>query len=351
MTSRERVNRALSHREPDRVPIDLGGTFLTGAPAEIQRAMADILGLQGRPDPRYGAFDSRIQEYFGCDLRSVEPAAPAPWGFSFDGPHQAPLRRATLDELASYPWPAPSEAMLAGVAARARFLHEQTEYCVCAAQIGAGIFESGCYLRGFEEWLLDIALNRDFVHALNRCVLETNRRLGDLYFGAIGQYVDLVLIGDDLATQAGPFISADTFRSLFKPYFAEYVASIRRHCPQARIAHHCCGSSIGLLDELTAIGIEVINPVQTTAAGMTPAALARKKPALAFLGGVDLQRVLPYGSREEVESFVRHLIRELGAGGGYILAPCHTVPADVKPCNLIAMLEAARKWGTYPLKA
>lgn len=351
MTSRERVRTALNHKEPDRMPIDLGGTFLTSAPVGIQRAIAAILGLQGEADPRFASFDNRIQEYFGCDLRSIEPAASVPWGFSFDGPHQAPLREANLDDLDRYFWPEPNDALVAGIEERARFLHDKTDYCICAAQIGAGIFESGCYLRGFEEWLLDTAINHEFVHALNRKVLETNKKLGDLYYGAIGRYVDLVLIGDDLATQTAPFVSADTFRSLFKPYFAEYVASIKRHCPHAKIAHHCCGSSISLLDDLSEIGVEVINPVQTTAVGMQPDALAQKKPALAFLGGVDLQHVLPYGSREEVELFVKDLILKLGVGGGYILAPCHTVPADVKPENLIAMLEAARKWGTYPLKA
>jgi uroporphyrinogen decarboxylase len=134
-----------------------------------------------------------------------------------------------------------------------------------------------------------------------------------------------------------------------KPWFAEYIASIRRHCPDAFIAHHCCGSSWLLLDDLAEIGVQVINPVQTTAADMSPGNLATKKERLGFHGGVDLQHVLPWGSAEEVEEFVRDLIAQLAPGGGYILAACHSLPDDVDPRNVVTMFEAALKWGRYPI--
>jgi len=333
MNNRERVRIALNHKEPDRVPIDFGGTFLTSAPKILQQKIVDILGLKTEPDPRFTQFDERIQSYFGCDLRSITPKVNPYWGFK--EVHESPLKDATIDDLEDYPWPMPDDAMIKGLEEEAKFLHEETEYFICAAQIGIGIFETGCYLRGYEKFLIDIAMDEKFVHALNSKVLETNINLGNLYYGTIGKYVDMVLIGDDLATQHAPYISPDTFRKIFKPYLKEYVSSIKKHCSNAVISHHCCGSSFRLLNDLADIGIDVINPVQTSAHEMSPENLATKKDKLSFLGGVDLQYILPYGTTREVEEFVKNLINKLGLGGGYILAACHTLPEDVKPENII----------------
>lgn len=147
-------------------------------------------------------------------------------------------------------------------------------------------------------------------------------------------------------------MSPDTFRELYKPYFKEYVANIKKHCPNAYMAHHCCGSSFQLLDDLADIGIDIINPVQTAAVDMEAKQLAmfKKKRGLSFLGGIDLQYILPHGSRDEVREFVKNIINDLGQDGGYVLAACHTLPDDVKPENVITMFEAALEFGTYPLK-
>lgn len=362
MTSRERVALALAGREPDRVPMDIGGTFLTSAEPEMQERLADLLGFARRRvevSERTGQdlnlarsadrFDERIQEHFGCDLRSITPAVFPDWGFK--EVHEAPMRNATVADIERYPWPEPRDEMVKGVREEAKCLHEQTGYFVCASQIGQGVFEAACYLRGYERILYDFADDEGWVHAFMRKFMVVNTRLGDLYFPELGENVDMILFGDDLATQMAPYMSPAMFRRLVKPYFAEYVASIRKHCPKAVIAHHCCGASFPLLEDLMEIGVQVINPVQTTARGMEMEALATKKPRLGFLGGVDLQHVLPHGTRDEVEEFVRRLIRHLAPGGNLILAACHTLPHDVKPENVIAMFEAALKWGKYPIAA
>jgi uroporphyrinogen decarboxylase len=340
VTSRERVRTALSHRQPDRLPVDFGGTFLTSATPAMQRRIAELLGLGGEPDPLFDNFDDRIQKYFGCDLRSLTPSRGANWGVDWAHLQFNRLKEATIADLDAYPWPQPDDAMIAGAVERAQAM-AKSGYFICASQIGQGIFEASCYLRGYEQTLMDAATDEAFVHAFNQKVLATNRRLGELWFGAIGRYVDMVLVGDDLATQNGPYLSVEMFRRLYKPYFAQYIADIRRHCPHAFIAHHCCGSSFMLLDELAEIGVQVINPVQTTAAGMSVQNLARKKDKLSFLGGVDLQHVLPFGTQQEVRDFVKNLIRELAPGGGYILAACHSLPDDVRPENVVTMLETA----------
>lgn len=340
VTSRERVRTALSHHQPDRLPVDFGGTFLTSATPTMQKRIAELLGLRGEPDPLFDNFDDRIQKHFGCDLRSLTPSRAASWGIDWVHLQFNRLKDATISDLDAYPWPQPDDAMVAGVVERAQAMAKSGHF-ICASQIGQGIFEASCYLRGYEQALMDAATDEAFVHAFNQKVLDTNRRLGDLWFGAVGQYVDMVLIGDDLATQNGPYMSVEMFRRLYKPYFAQYIADIRRHCPNAFIAHHCCGSSFMLLNELAEIGVQVINPVQTTAADMSARNLATKKGKLSFLGGVDLQHVLPFGTQREVKDFVENLIRELSPGGGYILAACHSLPDDVKPENVVTMLDTA----------
>ncbi len=329
------------------MPYDFGGTFLSSATAEMQQRIADLLGLAGDPDPRFRHFDDRIQRYFDTDLRSITPARPARWGLR--DVHDAPLRNASVEEMLAWPWPEPRDEMVTGLREEARFLREQTDYFVVAAQVGNGVFELGCWLRGYDQILLDLGTDSEFWHAFCRKVVEVNARLGELYFGEIGPYVDMVLIGDDLALQDGPFMSPAMFRRLVKPYFAEYVASIREQCPGAFIAHHCCGSSFRLLDDLAEIGVDVVNPVQTRAAEMAPENLATKKDRLSFHGGGDLQHILPHGTEEEVEEFAKHLIEHLAPGGGFILAPCHTLPEDVRPQNLVTLLESARRWGRYPI--
>ncbi|MFW5845781.1 MAG: uroporphyrinogen decarboxylase family protein [Planctomycetota bacterium] len=344
MNHRERVRAALAHQQPDRLPIDFGGTFLSSATPAMQERIAAVLGLQGAADPRFRQFDNRIQEHFGCDIRSIVPRAARNWGFG--RMDHAPLREAGIEDLRAWPWPEPSDALVAGLREEARFLHEETPYAICASQVGQGIFEASCYLRGYDQILMDIMEDEDFVHALNQHILATNLALGDLYFAEIGPYVDLVLVGDDLAMQNGPYMGPDTFRRLYKPYFAQYIAGIRKHCPQAVIGHHCCGASRLLLDDLIEIGVQFANPVQTTATGMAPAELATYKPRLAFHGGGDLQHVLPHGSEAEVRALVHELIDGLGQGGGYILAPCHSLPEDVRPENLVCFLEEALRYST-----
>jgi len=347
MNSRERVRISLSHQEPDRLPLDFGGTHLTSAAPEMQARIAQCLGLRGSPDPRCKHFDDRIQKHFQCDLRLIRPAIRTDYGIN-DG-SEAPLRNAGWDEISHYPWPRFIPARVAGLADEARFLHEETDYAVCAAQISEGIFETGCYLRGYDQILIDIMTDPDLAHAFFKKVLAINLELSEPYFKAVGSYVDMVLFGDDLAMQDRAYMAPAIFDAMIKPYFKEYVACIRAYCPRAFIAHHSCGSTVELFGRLNECGVQIHNPVQTSARNMEPEKLKAHKPGMAFLGGIDLQYILPFGSAEEVKAFVKRLIINLAPGGGYIFAPCHTLPPDCKPENLILALNTARELGVYPV--
>lgn len=365
MNARERVLAAVDHRTPDRLPVDIGGTGVSSAPRELQARMLEILGLRADPNPYFNYFDNTLQEYFGCDLRQIGLRGPrhAPerfdeqgrrldeWGVhDYNDSAANPLRHATVEDLKSYPWPDPYDpGRIEGLREQARYLHDQTPYAVVANAPAHGLFEGGCRLRGYDTFLMDFAANQDFVRTFFDCLLDLQLKLVDIYMGEIGEYIDIIWLGDDVCTQRGPYISPGMYRRLVKPYFTEYIRRIQKYT-RARIMHHCCGACSALIPDYLEMGIEILTPSQPEAEGMHPERLKRLYgERMTFHGGIGLQNLLPRGSREEIIAEVRATARILGRGGGYILAAAHTIPDDVPAENVIAMLEAARDL-RYPLE-
>jgi uroporphyrinogen decarboxylase len=358
MNSRERVLAAVDHRQPDRLPIDIGGTGVSSAPPELQARMREILGLKADPNPHFDAFDNTLQEYFGCDLRQIGLRGPrnAPvrydqkgrrldeWGVhDYNDSAVNPLRYATIQDLKTYPWPDPYDpGRIEGIKEQARYLHEETPYAIAANAPAHGLFEGGCRLRGYDTFLMDFASNPDFVRAFFDRLLELQLKLVDIYMGEIGPYIDIIWLGDDVCTQSGPYISPRMYRQFVKPYFTEYIRRIQRYT-RARIMHHCCGACSVLIPDYLEMGIEVLTPTQPEADGMQPERLKSLfGERMTFHGGIGLQDLLPRANRDEIARQVRETARVLGQGGGYILAAAHSVPDDVPAENVIAMLEAAR---------
>jgi uroporphyrinogen decarboxylase len=118
------------------------------------------------------------------------------------------------------------------------------------------------------------------------------------------------------------------------------------------LAYHSCGSVLPFVSPLIEMGVQVLNPIQVTARGMDPAALkAQYGDRLAFCGGIDQRQVLPHGTPADVEREVRRRIGELGPGGGYLAAPTHDIQAETPVGNVLALFEACRRWGRYPVRA
>jgi len=167
---------------------------------------------------------------------------------------------------------------------------------------------------------------------------------------ALGENIDIVKIGDDLGTQQSLLMSPATYRSMLKPIHAELIASIRRRT-SAKVFFHTDGDVFPLLDDLVEIGVDILNPIQTSAGKMADLATlkARYGEALTFCGAIDTQRVLPHGTTDEVRDEVRRVIGELAPGGGYLLASVHTIMNDVPAANILAMVDAVEAYGTYPV--
>ncbi len=172
-------------------------------------------------------------------------------------------------------------------------------------------------------------------------VADVQYRRQIAFLKAVGEFIDVIMIGDDMGIQSGPIIRPQLYRQMVKPFHARYVQIIRQYT-DAKIVNHACGSLVELLDDYIEIGIDALNPMQVSAAGMSPQNLRpRTKGRLAFWGGIDTQSVLPRGKPNDVRQAVREMLQVMGREGGYVLGAVHNIQDDVPPENVWAMLEEA----------
>jgi uroporphyrinogen decarboxylase len=262
--------------------------------------------------------------------------------------HGHPLAEATIEDLDRYPWPDPEDpALTASLRDDARALHAGP-YAIMADGGFKSFWELGYMLRGLEQMLMDLVADPEFVVALMEKLLELNFRGTRRFLEIAGPYIQVFRAADDLATQSGLMMSPEVYRTVLKPIYKRYFDFVHSLTP-AKIIYHSCGRITDLLDDLIEIGVDIINPVQVSAMGDTAALKARFGSRLTFWGGIDTQEVLPHGTPADVEREVARRIRDLGPGGGYVVASVHNVQPDVPPENVIAMAEAVRKHGRYPL--
>jgi uroporphyrinogen decarboxylase len=383
MTSRERVLTALAHEEPDRVPIVIGVSNTTGIKMTPYRELKQMLGsdapdfwLYDWPELGTAAVDEETLLRLHGDVRGVldlEPAsvlernrtrpphsdyvnswgsgaveiAPGEWF-----PMVEPLAEATtIDEIERHPWPDMDDptriAHMAGQAAR---LAAEGEYAIMAAPWLLFPLERAFAMQGMDRFLTNAALYPDFAEALLLRIADLCKRLMGHVLDAVGDTIDIIKIGDDLGTQQSLLMSPAMYRSMLKPIHADQIAAIRRQT-KAKVFFHTDGDVFPLLDDLVEIGVDILNPIQTSAGKMADLATLKRRygDALVFCGGIDTQRVLPHGTPDEVTAEVRRVMSELGSGGGYLLASVHTIMNDVPAANILAMVDAVEAYGRYPV--
>ena len=372
-TRRQRFAKTLRHEMPQSVIVDLGGCPLSGMEGDSQRNLLRHLGYEGTPAQQlpYGRahnIDERILTRFDIDTRACgwilrpqdsqyrrisEEEYIDEWGIRYrhTGLYweavEHPLEGATLDDLKRYRFPDPASidpAELDAIEARARWLYEETDYVVCAEHPVYGVFELGCWLCGFEDFLLRTAEDEAFVHALFDIILDYQLKVTDAYYRRVGPYAHYTSSGDDFATQNGPFISPASFRHLVFPYLEERISATKRWT-QAAFLHHSCGGVAPLIEDLLAIGVDILNPIQPKARGMHPEALKQQFGGrIVFHGGLDTQEILPFCDEERIADEVRNLMDIMSRDGGYIFAAAHNIQQDVMPAKLVAMLDAAKAY-------
>ena len=380
MTPRERVWAAINHQEPDRVPLDLGGGTSTTIVVEGYEKLKEYWGIPGETRImnkifRLAYLDEAVMQRLGSDLRPISIKGPANWkppaaqpgyftdlwGITWREAHypggyywelyKNPLADATIQDLDNYPWPDPLDpGFTAGLAEEIKDLHENTPYAIMADGGFKSFWELGYMLRGLEHLITDLILNPEFVTALMTKLLEINIAGTSRFLDIAGEYIHVFRTADDLATQRGLLMSPKTYRSLLKPVYKQYFDFVKSRT-RAKIFYHSCGCINDLVDDLVDAGVDILNPVQVSAMGDTAALKARFQDRVVFWGGIDTQRVLPYGTVEDVEAEVKQRILDLAPGGGYVVGSVHNIQPDVPPQNIIAMAEATRKYGRYPLQA
>jgi len=376
MLPRERVIAALNHQEPDRVPVSLGGSAHKIADSRYE-LLKEHFGIKGEGAKRLtGAYlsyaDNRLLDALETDIRYVHLRPPGnyrtnvaadgtwvdEWGLThrvIEGGYYelggTPLVDATVEELATYPWPDATDlARTAGLLDEVRDLSEHTPYAIGAYRPTlSGIFEMSHYLRGMEKLLMDMLLNKSFVDALFWKLAEVIGEFYRVYLDIVGPFVQIVELADDVGTQTGPMFAPDLYRELLLEKHAYLAKIVHEKAPQAKFMLHSCGSVKAFIPSFIEAGFDILNPVQPLARGMDPAELkAEFGNEIAFLGGVDVQQTMR-GPVEGVRAEVRQRIKELGPGGGYVLAPSHNFGDDVPLENILAFFETARAAGEYPL--
>jgi uroporphyrinogen decarboxylase len=376
LSSCERVKLCLEHREPDRVPIDLGSGRQTSIYLEPYLKTGERLGLghlEVALSPRdvVDRFDERFLKSLDIDFRRVslrdvsEDKALEPdgmrrdvWGIgwkntgAFWSPVDHPLKDATLDDLQRYPWPDPmDERRFKGVREEAEFLYRNTPYALIAKEPSHiyGVLTQAIYLRGMENFFVDLALNKEFASELMEKVSAYHFKLYGRYLEEVGEFVQMVHTSDDLGTQTAPYFSLEMYREMIKPKQKELMAHIKDKT-EAKIFYHSDGAISTLIDDLMEIGVDILNPIEPAVKGMDPSILKKSfGEKLSFHGGISQQQVLSKGTPDQVREEVKQRIRELGRGGGYILAAAQTIVPEIPAENIIEMFRAARQYGTYPI--
>jgi uroporphyrinogen decarboxylase len=402
MNHRQRLHTALRHQEPDRVPIDLGGTgdstisalayqrlrCKLGLPPsttwvvdvyqhtavienDVRQALAiDVMPVFDQPKEwRTGTLPNDDPAQFPARFQPIRQADGAqvvfnaaghvvlkmPAGGYYFDPVYSPLADATeisdiakyVDQIEGYDKPAHLDVSYEELAQKAKVLCEETDYALVGF-FGGHILQAAQSLRGWEAFLVDLLINKPFAHALMGRLLEANLRRFERYASTVGSYVDVIHFEEDLGMQDRPLIRPALYREMIKPYHARLFRFAKSQC-DAYILLHTDGAVAPLIPDFIEMGIDAINPVQVSAAGMDTAALKREFGRdIAFWGaGCDSQIVLPYGTPDEVADEVRRRIDDLAPGGGFVFSPIHNVQVGVPPANVVAMFKAAREYGVY----
>jgi uroporphyrinogen decarboxylase len=381
LNSRERVLQALNHQEPDRAPFDLGGTGLSTIHITAYKNLRHHLGLpEIEPEVAFVPeqlvrVDEDLAQRLEADVRPVLPGTASSfeyvfrdegdyeaytdeWGIGWRMPreggfyydmYQHPLAAAdSLEEMKAHSFPDPlDESRFAPLRAQAEAAAAEGK-AVALAGPCAGIAEVYSWLRGYEEYYVDLARNKDWVGYMLDRLVEFKSAYWERALREIGDLVDVVVEADDLGSQHSLLMSPRTYRTVIQPRHKRLFSFIKAQAP-VKVFFHSCGAVRRLIPDLIEAGVDILNPVQISAADMDLRELKREfgRDLVFWGGGVDTQHVLGTATPAEVKDHVRQNIEALAPGGGFVFATVHDIQANVPSENIMAMWEAWREYASY----
>jgi uroporphyrinogen decarboxylase len=386
-TSNGRVLAALEHREPDRVPLDFGGAEVAGINVHTMRRMRRHLGLDEHVEVdakviQTGVMDDDLIERLGVDVKIVPPNHPSESGLEKDlglvgdyyryidefgigwqmpeaGGHYYdlylhPLAHVdTVAEIEAYPWPDMLDAArFVGMKERARAVAREEHKAVFLGRASSGMWEHVMWMTGYEKYYMDMVTNPKLCQAKMEKILELKMQ----YWGRVLELVEeefvIVSCADDLGGQNGLLVSLDMYKELVWPYHRRLFQFLKSAPSKSKVFvfFHNDGAIYETLPLLIEAGVDIINPWQVNCAGMDDTARFKRefgRDLTVWGGSCDTQRVLPFGSPQEVRDETRRRIEDLAPGGGYVFAPIHIIQSGVPVENIMAMWETLQEYGVY----
>jgi uroporphyrinogen decarboxylase len=386
MNSRERILKALAHEEPDRVPFDLAGTTWSGIAAV---AYANLLKHLQQPEETPDWADviqqivvpsEKMLDLLRSDTRGLRPLTSHnrevyekltdagenweyvdEWQFTHHFPKQNghwfslvkhPMEHLDPpgnEDIVSFSWPqAADKRRIAGLREQALRYREQGKIVVIKG-LCAGIFEMHQRVRGMANAMLEPFIYPEFSDLLAGKIADLKIEFWEMALNELSDVVDIVAEGDDYGTQESQLIDPDHFRMFYKPHMARIMDAIRKKAPQAKIMFHSCGNVRPIIPDFIETGVEILNPVHITAAGMEPMQLKKDfgKDVVFWGGGIDTQHVLPSGSADDIAAHVQRSLDALAPGGGFVFATVHNIQSEVPPQNIMKMWDTLIQYGKY----
>ncbi len=350
MTPRERIDATLKRQTVDRPAVDLWctsevlATLRTHTGEQDELAVYRALGLDkiiwifpGYGSDRFDPNEGGERTMWGVPTRMIKAGAASYQEFG-----TPPLGDYTdVAQLADYPlWPDPARfdyASAKALAQKARHFDFAT--------IGPWIshFEIYCQMRGLENALMDVVAEPDFMEATLERIDRIQTAMLERFLVELGDLIDVVFISDDMGTQQSLLISLDAWDRHFRARLERWCRLIHRH--GKKVLFHTDGAARLLVPRLIECGIDILNPIQHVCEGMDRAALRRDfGGTLIFHGGVDNQRVLPFGTANDVRRETRECLDTMYRDGGYICCSCHNVQAGTPVENILAMIETVQSY-------
>jgi uroporphyrinogen decarboxylase len=381
-TSYQRVIDALEHREPDRIPFDLGAAAVTGINIRALRNLKKYLGIETESTvqddvTQLADFDPTMALLFKTDVGSVRPRSPSmaplrksPWldgkysrlidefGIGWQMPVEGgmyydqylhPLANAeTIKDIENYPWPDPLDPeRFVGIQEQVDRVIDIEHQACFVERMSSGMWEHAMWMTGYEKFFMDMLGNEKLIQALMEKILELKMKYWGKVLELVGNRDVVISCADDLGTQDSLLVSLDLYKAIIWPYHCRLFRFIKETAKgKAYIFFHNDGAIMETIPLLIEAGVDILNPFQVNCRGMDTAKFKKDFGSRITIwgGSCDSQFVLPKGTPQQVKDETRRRIEDLAPGGGFVFAPIHVIQGDVPPQNIMAWLETLNEY-------